>query len=180
MKKNFSTRKILYSIMPMKIAILGDQSTGKSTWMRKIVHGVFLPMYLPTTTIEVNFMKSQDSMIIETIECGHSWIIDNPTFLSDTEIDGAVIFIDIDSENIDSVISKWKKLFNTFCPGKPCLVVSSKSDLHRDIKTINGVDIILSSKTNTNIHTPLIHLIWSIKFQDLKKNNTHSSFLFTL
>ena len=146
--------------MIKKLVIIGDTNTGKTTWVKRLITGHFDTKHLPTVGVEVQPVRINDKIVINTWDCAGKENLSGIKECYYLDSDGAIIFVDGSNPNI----SKWIDLYKSVCPNKPYVVVASKSDIINNnkkyIRNNKEEDIIsISIKTADNIIEPLKRLL---------------------
>ncbi len=153
-----------------KIVIIGDKNTGKTSFVRRHLNGIFLTDYEPTLGVEVHPLVFNTNYgdfgfnIWDTAGDDKKMGLVDGYYIS---ADGAIIFYTSDS-NYD----KTKKLVEKFLelnPHKPIVNVWNKSDLPDEQSYIlnAGYQYItqgketyqVSAKSNYNYEKPFLYLL---------------------
>lgn len=138
------------------VSLVGEQGTGKSSIMKRLVTGEFSDLYKPTvvaTQYQVEFFtKDKEKIIFHVAEC--------PGGLIPVDTTDATIVVG-DTSNILSVCYL-KYLSSHLCSKTPFVLIGNKVDKgNRFLPSLTGFDSVyipLSSKSNYNYEKPWLTL----------------------
>lgn len=154
---------------PYKIVLVGDQQTGKTSFIERHCSGEFIKYYEPTDGVEIYTLKfdSNHGRIGFTI-----WDTSSKEYTSDIyyiDLDAAMIF----SEAGTCGINYWVNKIQNVDSSVPLVICNNKADLSKTKQQYYGEDRIkvynISAKTEYNCDKPFWYLAKEITgFVDLK------------
>ena len=156
-----------------KIALIGDEYTGKTSLLVRYIENTFSPQY--TTTLGADFLdktfKKEDlPKISDKLDKNDKititiWDMAGQQTYRDVAklyLDGAlgiVIVFDVNDHKTFESLDKWIEVSNEICPNTEIIIVGNKDDLERKVSDEEleqyrreGYNLILSSaKEDTNV-----------------------------
>eukprot|EP00477_Mikrocytos_mackini_P000994 GAHX01001065.1.p1 GENE.GAHX01001065.1~~GAHX01001065.1.p1 ORF type:complete len:190 (+),score=30.78 GAHX01001065.1:41-610(+) len=123
----------------LKVVITGDGATGKTAILTRYVDNKFTENYKPT--IFENFIRRDvfnntpiDITLWDTAGQEGYEHLRKVSYNADVYI---ICFCTIQKSSLDNVIATWSKELGEYDPGKPIVLVGTKSDLKNDPKYKN-------------------------------------------
>ena len=132
----------------MNILIVGDQLTGKTSFVERLIYNKFSESYITTLGKELHtYMYNDQKIYIH--DCSGTERFYNMISMYFNSSDGIIIFINDKTE-----MNKWLGLIPKNIP----YVVVANRQVAIDVKNVIYID----TKNNTNVHKPLDVLIKKI------------------
>jgi len=166
----------------IKIIVIGDGSTGKSTYvnyiknMNDFKNYKFHKNYNPTDNFELNQIRLKTNMGSIIIDIWDTAGQENRDNLRNAYIkgsDGVLVFYDVSEKKTIDNVSKWLKQIKQIAPNIPVAVIGNKSDKFLDIQQTESVKIRECNLERDIGHKKIKNFIISIK------NNSHIEFNIT-
>jgi small GTP-binding protein len=166
----------------IKIIVIGDGSTGKSTYVNyikylcQIKNYKFQKNYDPTDDFDLNQIKletNKGSIIIDLWDTAGQ---ENRGKLRKAYIkgsDGVLVFYDMSEKQTIDNVSTWLNQIQQIAPNVPVAVIGNKSDKFTDIKLSESVKIRECNLQRDVGHNQIKNFLISIK------NNSHLEFNIT-
>jgi len=165
----------------IKLIIIGDSKTGKSTFINQIINNKYKNIYEPTIGVDFYTNKkyiNNNKIILNIWDISGDKRFQNYTETYIRNSTFALIFFDINNEESFYNLRKWYNRVKTLCPNILNIVlIGSKIDIYKDkidfcsIKSIskeyNVKFFLISSKDKKNINKPINYLLNSIDFQNI-------------
>ena len=163
----------------IKIVLIGDGSTGKSSFvnylknLHQLINYKFQKNYNATDNFDLDQIKlntNQGTIIIDLWDTAGQ---ENRGKLRDAYLkgaDGIIVFYDISEKKTIENVSTWLEQIKKITPNKPVAVIGNKSDKFANIQLAESVKIRECNLQRDVGHTRIKNFIISIK------NNTHLEF----
>ncbi|KAM9347870.1 rho-related GTP-binding protein RhoE-like [Symphorus nematophorus] len=126
------------SNLKCKIVVVGDSQCGKTALLNVFAKDSFPECYVPTVfdNYTASFDLDMQRVELRLWDTSGSLYYDNVRPLSYPDADAVLICFDISRpETLDSVLKKWTREIEEFCPSTKTLLVGCKSDLRTDLFT---------------------------------------------
>lgn len=142
-----------------KLLLIGDENTGKTTWVNKLETGHFERNYVPTIgvivkSITINTNKGDITFNIWDCAGQEQYARQRETYYCLGSC--AIIMYDLSIPHSQKFIHKYFKYLQWYNGAIPKIVVGNKSDISRTKPDHN--DIIISTKDTVQIYKPLLVL----------------------
>jgi small GTP-binding protein len=168
----------------IKLIIVGDSNTGKSTFINQIINNKYKNIYEPTIGVDFYITKkfiNNNKIILNIWDMSGNKQFNNYTETYIRNSTFALIFFDINNENSFYNIKKWYNRIKTLCPNiLNIALIGSKIDIYKnkiDFCGINSLSkeynikfFLISSKNKKNIDKPICYLLNSLDFQNINYN----------
>jgi len=163
--KIIELRKMSTSTKILKIALIGEAGSGKTSFVDKIGTNVFTQFYFPTERLRIHSclhpQNDGTKTCFEIYEFPGQLQYETFDDKYYPETDLAIVFYDLGKENINYTnLNFWMNKYKKLCPGKPMILCGNKSDLNKNknknelyedkIGDICTFGIQISVKTNFN------------------------------
>jgi len=151
-------------IRTVKICLIGDPGTGKTTYVKRIMTGEYEHGYIPTMEVEVHSLKFRTADGPVRVKL---WDIpgnEAPRGLRESyceEADAFMMFFSYDFKEQDTYYKgarKWLEEAKKVLPNKRCLLVGNKVDAEKRFHCPDKVRWV-SVKSGFNLYTVLEDLI---------------------
>ncbi|KAN0045539.1 hypothetical protein ACTA71_005917 [Dictyostelium dimigraforme] len=127
----------------LKLLVLGDSKTGKTTMMMTYSSGSFPIGYIPTNLDAISLNLQYEDKVYDFDLWDQSGLeeYDKLRPLSYVNKDVLIICFSIDSpKSFENVSKKWILEIRKYVPtGTPIILLGTKSDLREDVNTINSL-----------------------------------------
>jgi small GTP-binding protein len=146
--------------MKFKVVIIGDEKSGKTSYINRMVNQPFCENYTQTLGVEVNpliFRTNIGHITLNMWDCSENRVINNHIELYCEASHACIILSDIRNNGINN--EHWKNKFQSVCPNKPIIYCSNKIDKVNSNDINNSQHYNLSVKCNLNLKEPFHYLI---------------------
>lgn len=129
-------------VIRKKLVIVGDGSCGKTCLLTVFSKGTFPVNYIPTVFESWVADIIVDGKLVELAlwDTAGQEDYDRLRPLSYPNSNVVLICFGVDSrDSLENVLEKWIAEIHHYCPGLPVILVACKTDLRRDLKTIQDL-----------------------------------------
>ncbi len=153
----------------MNIIIIGDQATGKTSFVDRLTKNTFSSSYCTTLAKDLHVIEFRGKTIY-LHDHGGSPRYQDLRQLHYKLADGVILFCD-NKFNVEP----WLKLLEKENPGVPVVIVMNKID-NPFVPQPKGADVYISCKSNYNLENVLPKLVPQIKEPEVKISPLESWF----
>eukprot|EP01112_Ceratiomyxa_fruticulosa_P009074 TRINITY_DN2366_c0_g1_i1.p1 TRINITY_DN2366_c0_g1~~TRINITY_DN2366_c0_g1_i1.p1 ORF type:complete len:207 (+),score=42.89 TRINITY_DN2366_c0_g1_i1:381-1001(+) len=131
------------AIQSLKVSVLGDEYSGKTSALISYTNNKFPQEYSPTIfdNYSVNVMCGSKVFNLTLWDTSGNESYDRLRPLSHPQTDIFLLFFSVVSrESFLHIQTKWEREAREFCPNTPILLVGTKIDLRSDRKSVHHVE----------------------------------------
>lgn len=174
---NTDETKNIKILKNLKVVLMGDGGTGKSTWARRHRTGDFQSEYIATMGVEVHpipFQTNKGRVVFNV------WDTAGQEKFGDLKdgyyvgADAGIVFFDVTSRLSYRNATTWIASFRRKCPTAPIVLVGNKCDVKERVvnpasikppKSVQYYD--LSAKSNYNYEKPFLYIVRKVINEDV-------------